>query len=217
MDETTTSTIDIQNQLAAPPNAVKVLNMTDDIATVGGYGVVFGGVDLEGETFEKDTDYFLDWVPVKPIFYEHSKNEKVSHKMGIASKEQLDDVGIWVEAELDRHAEYMDAVLKLVEAGALGWSSGTAGHLARREKGIIKSWPVIEYSLTPTPAEPRTLGVELIKKLAEADETLKAFLPEGNQEIASVDATGGDAEPVEDTDLEKTTCQKTKVRLRLRL
>ena len=47
----------------------------------------------------------------------------------------------------------------------LGWSSGSVPHLVQRTKGSlpgtqkITSWPIVELSLTPTPAEPRTIGV----------------------------------------------------------
>ena len=38
---------------------VKLLAETPDTLTVGGYGVIFGGVDLEGETFTAKTNYYL--------------------------------------------------------------------------------------------------------------------------------------------------------------
>ena len=105
----------------------------------------------------------------------------------------MDETGIWIQAELDKSSQYVDAVLKLVEKGALGWSSGSIGHLARRENGVIKSWPLVEFSLTPTPAEPRTLGVELIKSLAETNPEFKAFLPEVAQESHDEGANNGAA------------------------
>jgi len=96
------------------------------------------------------------------------------------SKAEIDDDGLWIEAELSRHSEYLAAILGLVEKGALGWSSGTIGQLAMREGKSIKRWPIVELSLTPTPAEPRTLGVEQLKALADivpALETLTAEPP----------------------------------------
>jgi phage head maturation protease len=168
--------------------SVKVLKQDDETVTVGGYGVVFGGVDLDGETFNADTDFMADLVPVKRVFYDHSLQEKVRHVLGKAT-EKVDDAGIWVEAQLDRHKDYMTEILKLVEEGVLGWSSGSVGHLIEREGKAIKRWPIVEYSLTPTPAEPRTLGVERIKTLAEANPNLKALLPEEPGDGSSADAT----------------------------
>ena len=49
-----------------PDTTVGIKSITDTTITVTGYGVVFGGVDLEGDTFERDTDYMLDLVPHKP-------------------------------------------------------------------------------------------------------------------------------------------------------
>jgi phage head maturation protease len=145
---------------------VKILQQSDTTATVGGYGVIFGGHDLQGETFTPQTDYRLDLVPTKPVYYDHSASEKIGlTQLGSVATEEPDDIGVWIEAELDKSNQYTAAVLKLVERGVIGWSSGSVGHLTRREGGVIKSWPIIEYSLTATPAEPRTVGVERLKSL----------------------------------------------------
>ena len=173
-------------------NAVKIISQDDDIAIVGGYGVVFGGVDLEGEHFEADTDYMLDLVPTKLVMYDHGNNEKVSGDfIGEVSNENIeqDDVGLFIRAELDKSLEYMADVLSLIEEGALGLSSGTIGHLARRKLGKILKWPIVEFSLTPTPAEPRTLGVERIKSLAAVYPDLEALLPETAKDTVTKSAT----------------------------
>ena len=172
--------------------AVKILNQDEDTATVGGYGVVFGGVDLEGETFDADTDFMPDLVPVKLVMYDHGFQEKVRHTLGNA-QETIHEAGIWVEAQLDRHKEYVKEILELVEQGVLGWSSGSVGQLITREGKAIKRWPIVEYSLTPTPAEPRTLGVERIKQLAKVNPDLKALLPQEPGEGSSAAATAGNA------------------------
>jgi len=174
--------------------AVKVLASTPDTLTVGGYGVVFGGSDLEGETFTAKTNYHLDLVPSKPILYDHGYNVKLSAQfLGKSTKVEADEDGLWIEAELDRHAAYMEQVSQLLEAGVLGWSSGSVGHLVRRENGIIKSWPIVEFSLTPTPAEPRTLGVNVLKALAAVDATYSALLPEASADAVD-SADGADTE-----------------------
>ena len=185
-EETTTYSTDITT-------SVKILEKTEEVAVIAGYGVVFGGVDLEGETFTKSTDYQLDMVPVKSVYFDHSLDDAVDWQVGTTTKNELDEIGIWVEAQIDRSKQYNEAVLQLVEAGALGWSSGSVTHLARREGKTITKWPVIEFSLTPIPAEPRTVGVERIKQLAEANPDLKALLPEIGQETDSADATERDA------------------------
>jgi len=61
--------------------------------------------------------------------------------------------------------EYEKRIMELAAAGKLGWSSGAAGHLVEREQvgksWRIKSWPIAEASLTPTPAEPRNNAVSV--------------------------------------------------------
>jgi len=151
--------------------------MTDTTATVAGYGVIYGGSDLEGESFSKSTDFMLDLAPSKLVLYDHSLGE-VKHFIGKTTLVESDDFGLWVAAELDRNKSYVEMVLRLVEQGALGWSSGSVGHLTRRNGKSITQWPIVELSLTPTPAEPRTLGVELLKSLAAVDASYAALLPE---------------------------------------
>ena len=175
--------------------SVKILFENDDVATIGGYGVVFGGVDLQGETFTPDTDFMLDLVPTKPVFYDHTMNTKVTNRLGTVSAIDEDETGLFIQAEIDKHASYATAVLKLVHEGVLGYSTGAVSHLARYENSTIKTWPMVEVSLTATPAEPRTVGVERIKQLAELDASLKALLPESDQETAREHATDGDGEP----------------------
>ncbi|MGA1784927.1 MAG: phage major capsid protein [Pontimonas sp.] len=159
---------------------VTIKSVTDDTITVAGYGVVFGGTDLDGETFGSDTDYMLDLVPQKLVLYDHGQNSEVKHAIiGKISADGItvDDDGIWIEAELSKHAAYVEHIRKLAEKGVLGWSSGSVGHLVSRAGKSIKRWPIIEFSLTPTPAEPRTLGVEVIKSLGEAVAALQGITP----------------------------------------
>jgi HK97 family phage major capsid protein len=155
---------------------VVIKSINDDQAVVAGYGVIYGGEDLEGENFQPDTDFMLDLVPVKMVFYDHTLQHEVKHMLGNATVTP-NDSGLWVEAQLDRHKVYVNEILRLVEEGILGWSSGSVGHLVEREGKTIKRWPIIEFSLTPTPAEPRTLGVERLKALAKEFPELKALVP----------------------------------------
>jgi hypothetical protein len=69
-------------------------------------------------------------------------------------------------------------VLSLVKRGLLGWSSATAAHLATKSGDYYSRWPIVEYALTPIPAEPRALGVRRLKALAEKDPGLERILAE---------------------------------------
>lgn len=167
--------------------AVKVLDDTGDTLKVAGWGVVFGGQDLEGDTFTPDTDFWLDRPEgPRPVLYDHSFNAPGLTVLGYAKATKTDD-GLWVEAELDRHNQYVRMLERLIRAGVLGWSSGAVAHLVRRDGNRIVSWPIAEFSLTPTPAEPRTLGISVVRSLADTQPALKALL-EGDGEASLADA-----------------------------
>ena len=146
------------------PGAVIIKSQDDKTAIIAGYGVVFGGRDLEGDTFTDSTDLMLDMVPAKSIFYEHTQDVP-QHALGEVKSEEKDEVGLWIEAQLDKSKAYVNAVLDLIEEGVIGLSSGSIGHLIRRDGKNLTQWPIVEFSLTPQPAEPRTLGVSQIKAL----------------------------------------------------
>lgn len=165
-----------------------------DSVTVAGYGVIFGGKDMQGESFSPETDFSLDLVPRKPVFYDHRMDE-VKHALGFADNKNIkaDGIGLWLEAQLERSQDYIDEVMKLIEKGVLGWSSGSVPHLVDiLIGGKIKSWPIVEFSLTPTPAEPRTLGVQHLRSALEAagleiPAALAADVsPEGIEPVTSV-------------------------------
>jgi HK97 family phage major capsid protein len=170
--------------------------VTDEAVTVAGYGVLFGGADLEGESFSPATDFMLDLAPVKLVLYDHGLRS-VNHVIGKTISVEPDEQGLWVEAELDRNKAYVDMVVQLVEKGALGWSSGSVGHLTRRSGKSITQWPIVELSLTPTPAEPRTLGVELIKSLSATDPSFAVFLPETASAAVVVETKAKDVDAPE--------------------
>ncbi len=170
--------------------AIKVLGASETHMTLGGYGVVYGGADLEGETFTKDTDFWLDRLSATPpVLYQHGQDRRLkAHTLGHATVDARDD-GLWVETQIALADEYAEAIRELAEKGKLGWSSGAVGHLAARSGKTITVWPIAEFSLTPTPAEPRTLGVHELRSLAETEEAVKALLPEAPEEGAA-SATG---------------------------
>ena len=54
---------------------------------------------------------------------------------------RIDDVGLWLEAQLEMRDDYERAIYGMAETGKLGWSSGAAGHLVNREQ-VGKSWRI---------------------------------------------------------------------------
>lgn len=143
--------------------------------TVKGRGVVYGGADLTGDTFTKATD-FGETRPFvgMPVYYDHALGSMRGQIGTVKSWTPADD-GIDVEIELDRRNRYAAEVMRLVKSGALGLSTGALSHLVVREDGELKRWIVGEISLTPTPAEPRTLTNEV--KATKGNASSKADAP----------------------------------------
>jgi HK97 family phage major capsid protein len=129
--------------------------------TIKGRGVVYGGADLTGDTFTRATDFGESRPFIgMPVYYDHALGS-MRGQIGTVKSWQPADDGIDVEIEIDRRNRYAAEVMKLVKSGALGLSTGALSHLVVREDGELKRWVVGEISLTPTPAEPRTMTNEV--------------------------------------------------------
>lgn len=150
---------------------------------VGGYLVRFSTADdpdLTGDYFTKSTDFDLERSAMATVLYDHGLDETLKRrKLGMVEC-KVDDAGVWAEGQLALRDDYEREIYKLAEAGKLGWSSGTAPHLVERKQVgnafEVLAWPLgLDASLTPRPAEPRTLAVSLKSYLAEKS----ANLPDG--------------------------------------
>lgn len=177
MDEVTILQDLEQEALACFGDTVKALGN----GKVGGYLIRHSGEadpDLTADFFDAKTD--IHTPDVLPVLYQHGFDEHIGKRVLGKAKTGRDDVGLWIEAQLDMRDEYEKAVYALVEKGKLGWSSGALSHLVEREpvgKAMhIKTWFVGEASLTPTPAEPRNSVVPL-KSI-----TLQTAVPSGGKE-----------------------------------
>jgi HK97 family phage major capsid protein len=140
---------------------------------IGGYALMFSNAadpDLTKDFFSKDKTIVDGPLADSPVFYVHGKDSKLGKRIiGRAVSAKTDDVGVWLETQLNMRDEYEKAILSMAKAGKLGYSTGALSHLVDREpmgKGVnlIKMWVVGETSLTPTPAEPR-LFVQSLKSL----------------------------------------------------
>lgn len=161
----------------APGDAIKVNE--HDPREVRGYLVLFGGSetpDLTGDFFDADTDFGS--ARETPVWLNHTLPVRgagsvvqVDEPIGVGALD-IDERGVIIRALLDARYRYLAEI-----APELGWSSGTAAHLVRREPvGAAKRiarWPLgIDASLTPTPAEPRTMLIRpAAKSLARRVET----------------------------------------------
>ena len=152
----------------------KTVKMIDESAgRVGGYLLAWGQPhkrDMQGEYFTPETDVGLDWYERRPVLYHHGLDGALKAAViGVIDRLAPDEIGLWAEAQLDLHKRYVRAVQRLVDQGVLSWSSGSLPHLVEVEAGgRIKRWPIVEGSLTPSPAEPRRTDVRTLKSAYKA-------------------------------------------------
>lgn len=164
---------------------------------VGGHLIRFGGpadTDIDGEFFTADTDFGA--ANEVGVYYHHGLDNKIGARRIGRTSLTRDDVGVWVEAQLDLRDQYEQEIYKMAEAGKLGWSSGAVSHLVRREPAgkttRIAVWPIGEASLTPTPAEFRNAALpikalmgtasKLTEGIAEADDA-KTISDQGQDRV----------------------------------
>lgn len=152
---------------------------------VGGHLILFTSADqpdLTGDYFDTKTD--IHAPDGLPVLYQHGFDKKLRKRVLGNAKTGMDELGVWIEAQLNLRDEYEKAVYAMAEKGKLGWSSGALPHLVERENDgkayHIKSWFIGEASLTPTPAEPLNAVVPL-KSLLTSDESLNE--PEGKPNV----------------------------------
>jgi len=132
---------------------------------VGEYLVLWGSPDqkdLDLEYFTNKTEELtaiFNAVGKIPILYHHAMDDAVKTAVvGLLDIMQADDVGLWVEGQLEKANVYRQAITKLLSEQALYWSSGTLpGARKTAPDGHIERWPIVEASMTPTPAEFRML------------------------------------------------------------
>jgi HK97 family phage major capsid protein len=176
---------------------------------VGGHLVRFStdeDPDLTGDFFDKDTDY--GDLSKADVYYQHGMDTKIGKRKIGKGTLKLDDVGVWIEAQLNMRDEYEKAIYALAEAGKLGWSSGTASHLVDREaKGkanYIKAWPLgLDASLTPTPAEPRNEAIPF-KSYLDVIQPKPEAQAEAVGEAAPVDGGADKPKSIKENDMELT-------------
>ncbi|HUN07575.1 MAG TPA: phage major capsid protein [Aggregatilineales bacterium] len=148
------------------PTSLKTLDPTT--GRVGGYLIAWGNPhqrDLQGEYFTPQTDLGLEWYAQRPVLYHHGLDGALKAAViGVIDHLHTDEQGVWAEAQLDLRQQYARTIQQLIDRGTLGWSSGSLPHLVQvADDGRIERWPIVEGSLTPTPAEPRRTEVRTIK------------------------------------------------------
>lgn len=193
---------------------------------VGGHLVLFGDPEMPDlsparDYFTPETDFDLDEPEDRrSVYYHHGADPVIGQRKLGKARLGRDDVGVWIEAQLELRDEYEQAIYELAAAGKLGWSSGTVAHLMGREKAgnasRVTRWPIAEASLTPTPADWRNVATPLkalqvapLKMLVTADGSTQ---PEATEPEAP--ATGAAMVAAEEPEAVKITASDRSTEVR---
>lgn len=154
-------------------NCLKALSKSPNDLIVGNYMVLFGGRDLVGEYFTKNTSFASNYTDIGTLYvdFEHGLDPDAtgnddSNVLGVVDwkSAKVDDKGIFVERVLNRRASYIDFLTELIEAGVIGTSSeAVRGKSVKKPNGEITSWPLKRDSLTVTPMEPRMVAGNVLQ------------------------------------------------------
>ena len=140
-----------------------------------GYGLLFGGIDLDGESFPPHVNLELDGRVSLPTYWCHSLDPKVGNRKLADAAFKVTSEGLYVSGEFRRLDDVENQIMSEIHRGTIGFSSGSSPHLVRKQKRgavtEIVSWPISEISLTPKPVEPRTkaLPLKALKDLLARD------------------------------------------------
>ena len=169
-------------------NNLKSLSQTENELRVGNYIILFGGKDLSGEFFTKNTeiksaytDLGLLYVDFEHGFDADDTGNDENNVLGVVDWKtaKIDDKGVFVERVLSRRSEYVQFLEELINAGVIGTSSqAVSGKAVKKSDGEIIEWPSMRDSLTVTPMAPRMIGENILtaaKSLVEIFPTSKSL------------------------------------------
>jgi hypothetical protein len=159
--------------------AIRTVAEDDDFLTIEGLGIPFGGpypggFDSYTTRATPQTDFvwglFPDRAPsdppevaarfTRPLTYQHGFDPEIGiRRVGGWSPMRVDKKGVWIQAQVDKHDEYFDALRQLIDDDKLGFSPASAEHWVDilekgAKRGEWRVWPMIEEALTPTPSNP---------------------------------------------------------------
>lgn len=119
------------------------------------FGGPLSGKDTDDQFFSRDTDIKPDWFTARPLLFHHGQDPTIKDEaIGYTDDLGLEDDGWWVTAWVNRTSRYWSQIETLMDRTKMFGSSGTLNYLAKinHKTGEILSWPFIEETFTPTPA-----------------------------------------------------------------
>ena len=149
-------------------NNLKAVSKTNNELVVENYIILFGGEDISGEFFTKDTEIKSAYTDLGILYvdFEHGYDvvdtgNDPDNVLGYVDwkSSKIDDKGIFVRRVLNRQSQYVQYISDLIDAGVVGTSSqAVSGKTVKKSSGEIIEWPLMRDSITFTPLEPRMLG-----------------------------------------------------------
>lgn len=187
------------------------------------YAMRFNGPeekDAYGTYFNANTRYYLEYWNTRPWLYDHGLNPTVGRsKIGDWDEIGIDDQGVFVQGELDRHHKYCMSVEALIDEGVLYPSSGALDYLVRiADDGHVEDWPIGEVTSTVRPADWRMLDsvspaartamrsllddyITEVRDMGTKDDLLKLFGLRA-QDVEDLDADKSDDDAATEPDAE---------------
>lgn len=150
----------------------------DDSGKFEGLAIPFGAPDFVGDRFDSSTIFGRSLKGGADLLYYHGlpmigkESNPLAGRIIGEAEFKTTDAGIWMTGQLNLRDDYEMKVWQMVKEKKLGLSTGSAPHRTARTKNqdgsaTLKTWPIVEVSLTPSPANPRT-SVYAIKTLIES-------------------------------------------------
>ena len=171
MDEQTNEQMDERDDGAIGggglvPHALAVKVVDAEQRIIEGYAATWDE-DFEGETFDPSAfDSGLERFMKRPVLlYQHGRNPDFGiNPIGQILKARVDEVGLWVQAQIYKGDRLADRVWNLVKQGVRHFSVGALQRAVRKIGSRIMEWKLAEISVEPFAANP-SARFEIVKSL----------------------------------------------------
>ncbi len=137
--------------------------------------------DRVRDYFDQDSEFWLSTGDKKPILFRHGQDSSVKQRRFGEVSLTLAADGVWAEGTINGADTQAQKLRDLVEAGGMGWSTGSVSHLVtkspRGDSFHVDLWPISECSLAPRDyiCEPR--NVAALKELIVAQDFDSLVVP----------------------------------------
>jgi len=103
--------------------------------------------------FTSRTNFELGWFAERPALIGHGLGASGPTVVGKVTRVEQRPEGLWCRVVLDKAGAFFGKIRDQLAAGALSFSSATMPHLAKvTPSGEITDWPLVEVSVTSSPA-----------------------------------------------------------------